>query len=143
MGLHDTRFYSETVTQANDAFGYSFLENNGAYVQQNIFRPEKKTLGTNELRMSVSDIVVSLQQILSNKLFDKQYNALFYKMNNSSNFGSKFDKKNYRLNLSTSGQFICGKANLSGSKLVFLISNFPAKDINNTNETAYLYKLIE
>lgn len=142
LQLFNTRFYKKTKPQANDIKGYKYTKINETLNQENEVPSEKMYFATNELRMSTSDILISLNEIFSKGFFKNSSDELFDKIITQS--GKRFSiKKNiFSLSEKVSGQYLSLKFNLKQKKMMIVIANFPNKNITIEEEMNSLYHIL-
>jgi len=143
LELSDTRLYVKQNKQANDVVGYKYVRKNKMLIQRDTIPVTKASFSNNQLIMSFSDIILSVQKILSNKLFERKYNKIFYEMNNAEGVGSNFKDGEYIFNSRNFGQSLNIRVNLTGSKLVLVVANYPNKKLKNVEIVDRLFPLLK
>lgn len=141
IGLTGTRVYTVHSTQANDAQGYTSKEKGKNLTQDKVISFNEGTSKTNQLRMTLSDIVVSANALLSNQMFNEKYDTLFKDaVNNLA--GSEMGSKEYTYSGNIAGQALKIKASDNGNKVFVLTSTVAKSTVNFGKLVTELFDLL-
>lgn len=129
LNLQNTRALISDSFQANDVRSYKNSVESGESVQQNEVDTGDLYLNQYNLRMSLSDILLSMSGILRNRLFVQKYDHLFDMAINSEQ-GISSSSKVITVNTKAYGQYVSVMTNDSTGKIAVSVSNYPNKKVN-------------
>ncbi|ETF11975.1 serine-type D-Ala-D-Ala carboxypeptidase [Lactiplantibacillus plantarum 4_3] len=91
--------------------------------------------------MSLADIVLSLNGIEKNRLFDSKYTQYFEDYIEQSGVGS-LNENVFTYNGNVAGQALAIKSNLDTQSTVVLITNYSDSDVSLTKHLSQLYRIL-
>ncbi|KZU13880.1 serine hydrolase [Lactiplantibacillus argentoratensis] len=141
LGLSNTRFFNARQTYTNDVASYDKKIVNNTRVQSKKLVIKKRSLNGNTLRMSLADIVLSLNGIEKNKLFDSKYTQYFEDYIEQSGVGS-LNESVFTYNGNVAGQALAIKSNFDTQSTVVLITNYSDSDVSLTKHLSQLYRIL-
>lgn len=139
LSLVDTRVYLEDDHHANDVIGYKYEKRGRQLVQSEPIKMDGVMAGGKQLKMTLTDVLSSLGQILDNQLFSKRYNQVFYSMDIEK---LKTTSEYLKLSSNEFGQYIYVKSSRRGNRIVAIATNYPNKSINESTQINLLYNLL-
>ncbi|VDG32739.1 hypothetical protein [Lactobacillus plantarum] [Lactiplantibacillus mudanjiangensis] len=143
LGLANTRVYTNTATYVNDVKSYKYSTDNGTVLQDTILPMDKTYFATNQLQMSVSDVLISSSKIINNYYFAKKYNVNFEKSINNINGNYKMTTNDFSFYSNVMGQMFSLKAARNGSKMLLTVTNYPNREINIQSESTKLFDILK
>jgi len=139
-GLMNTRLYNPNNKLANDVIGYKRQKKEGRYVQSKSVPIEMNYSGITPLRMSISDILITINFIQNNGYFSRGYNKLFSQFVKGTPF--TFDSDGCKLTTKKSGHYLALRANSDGSKIALTVANYPNKTVSVYTENNLMYSIL-
>lgn len=141
--LTDTRFYKNTTDgQANDVEGYKYSTIRKVPVQIKKMKIDSIYYGTNQLRMSMKDIIISFDSLFSKEgLLQKNQESFVKSVAEIKGF-QNLTKKKIQFKMSQSGQNVFVRLNQSNNRLVIIGTNFPNSNVKPAEVMDHLFKIV-
>ncbi|MFC6201181.1 serine hydrolase domain-containing protein [Lactiplantibacillus nangangensis] len=142
LGLTNTRVYSpQEGTQSNDVESYIYATTNGIPSQKKMIQLADPILGYDQLRMSLSDVVISYTKILNNELFSRRFSKLFLNSITTIDSKNKVSSAKQSLILRTHNQEIRMEYVVKENRLLITGSNYPNVQLSDAELFKDLRKL--
>lgn len=141
LGLSGTRVYEAADSQADDVVGYRYYRENGVNSQSKPITISKSYDNYLLLRMSIADMVISVNGILQNKVFNSTYTRIFTDSVKKLS-GNSISSELYEYSGNTFGQYLKIKSSKNGKKIIVFVNNFPNKSVSETELLDQFYSLL-
>jgi len=143
MGLTNTRIYTSSAdSQSNDVESYKYATTNRIPNQEKMIQLPDPLLGIDQLRMSISDIVISYTEMMNNQLFLKKYDSVFLDSVQAVSSKNKISSAKQYISFKTHNQTILMQYNSKEKNLLIVGSNYPNKKLTDSELFNSLEKIL-